>query len=208
MKEFSQERQVELDVELEAGEYVILPRTSGCTMRRLPNAKSEYIKMIDANGDLHSLVDLIVKDIFRRLDKIVINNMLEYSEFKEFYSRLNIQLTESDFQSKILNRFCNHAGGVNRRGFLDFFKDAIRTQGESTVWRWFEKWGYDKDLYPGESRTFMLTIHSLNKVSIQIEETSTKKDYDDLVNKMILERFGEELESKAGVYRLLSKFSE
>ena len=30
MKEFSAERQVELDVELEPGEYVILPRTSGC----------------------------------------------------------------------------------------------------------------------------------------------------------------------------------
>jgi hypothetical protein len=54
----------------------------------------------------------------------------------------------------------------------------------------------------------MLTIHSLNKVSLQIEEASPKKDYDDLVHKMILERFGEELESKAGAYRLVSKFSE
>lgn len=94
MKEFSQERQVELDVELEAGEYIILPRTSGCTMRRLPNARSEYIKMIDSNGDLHPLVDLTVKDIFRRLDKIVINNSLEYPEFKEFYARVNLSLTE------------------------------------------------------------------------------------------------------------------
>jgi hypothetical protein len=85
---------VELDVELEAGEYIILPRTSGCTMRRLPNAKSEYIKMIDSNGDLHPLVDLVAKDIFRRLDKIIVNNNLEYSEFKEFYQRLNINLSE------------------------------------------------------------------------------------------------------------------
>jgi hypothetical protein len=30
MKDFSAERQVELDVELEPGEYIILPRTSGC----------------------------------------------------------------------------------------------------------------------------------------------------------------------------------
>jgi len=63
-------------------------------MRRLPNAKSEYIKMLDSNGDLHPLVDLTVKDIFRRLDKIIINNVLEYSEFKEFYARLNQQLSE------------------------------------------------------------------------------------------------------------------
>ena len=54
----------------------------------------------------------------------------------------------------------------------------------------------------------MLTIHSMKPIAIQIEEASTRKDYDDLVNKMILERFGEEMEAKAGVYRLLSKFSE
>ena len=117
-------------------------------------------------------------------------------------------MSESDFKQKILKRFCNVEGGVNRRGFIEFFKDAIRTQGVTTVWRWFEKWGYDKDLYPNESRTFMLTLHSMGKVSIKIEETNSKKDYDDLVNKMILERFGEELESKGGAYRLLSKFSE
>ena len=46
MKDFSTERQVELDIELDAGEYVILPRTSGCTLRRPPNAKSENLKLI------------------------------------------------------------------------------------------------------------------------------------------------------------------
>jgi hypothetical protein len=30
MKEFQTERQIELDVELDKGEYLILPRTSGC----------------------------------------------------------------------------------------------------------------------------------------------------------------------------------
>lgn len=127
MKEFSPERQVELDVELEAGEYIVLPRTSGCTLRRLPNAKSEYIKMLGSNGDLHPLVDVTVRDIFRRLDKIIVNNVLEYSEFKEFYSRVNVALSEQDFKLKILKRFCNNDGGVNRRGFCEFFKDAIRT---------------------------------------------------------------------------------
>lgn len=97
---------------------------------------------------------------------------------------------------------------MNKRGFLEFWKDSIRTQGEQAVWRWFEKWGYDKDLYPFESRSFMLTIHSLKPIAIQIEEASPKKDYDALVNRIILERFGEELESKPNVYRLLNKFSE
>lgn len=139
----------------------------------------------------------------------MINNVLEFSEFQEFYQRVNVPITEADYQKKILKRFCNNEqGGISKRGFLDFWRDAVKTQGESAVWRWFEKWGYDKDLFPVESRCFMLTIHSIKSIAIQIEEASSKKDYDDLVNKMIVERFGEELESKEGAYRLLHKFYE
>lgn len=209
MKEFSAERQVELDVELEAGEYLILPRTSGCTMKRPPAAKSEYIKLLDGNGDLNPIAELCIRDIFRRLDKVIINNILEFSEFQEFYSRFNIQFTEDDFHKKISKKFCNNdEGGINRRGFLEFWKDAIRTQGESSIWRWFEKWGYDKDLHSFESRCFMLTIHSLKPIAIQIEEATPKKDYDADVNRIILEKFGEELEVKPNTYRLINKFSE
>ena len=42
----------------------------------------------------------------------------------------------------------------------------------------------------------MFTIHSMNSISIQIEETSEKRDYEDLVNKEILEKYGEEIESR------------
>jgi hypothetical protein len=81
MKEFSAERQVELDVELDAGEYIILPRTSGCGLKRPTAAGSEYIKLLDINDELHPFADLVIKDIFRRLDKVLINNILEFSEF-------------------------------------------------------------------------------------------------------------------------------
>ena len=187
MKDFSNERQVELDVELEVGEYLIIPRTSGCTLKRQQKTKSDFIRLLETNGKLNPLAELTIKDIFRRLDKITINNMLEYSEFEEFYSRLNVSFSEVDFKNKILKKFCNNnKGGINRRGFIEFFKDAIQTQGEQAVWRWFEKWGYDKDLYSIEARCFMLTVHSMKPISIQIEEASPKRDLEDLVNKMIL----------------------
>lgn len=54
----------------------------------------------------------------------------------------------------------------------------------------------------------MLTIHSMKPIAVQIEEASTKKDYDEVVSKMIVERFGEELEGKPEIYRLLYKFAE
>ena len=84
MKDYSNERQIEIDVELDEGEYIILPRSSGCTLRRPLNAKSQNIKLLNRDGNLHYLAELAIKDIFRRLDKIVCNNYIEYSEFHEF----------------------------------------------------------------------------------------------------------------------------
>jgi hypothetical protein len=94
LKEFQAERQVELDIELEEGEYIILPRTSGVTLRRPQNAQSEFIKLLDANGDLHPIVELTVKDIFNRLDSVHVNKSLEYKEFQDFYDKLGIDFTE------------------------------------------------------------------------------------------------------------------
>jgi len=98
VKEFSTERQTELDVELEPGEYVILPMTSGCHLRRPLSAKNENIKLIDSSGILNPLAEVCIKDIFRRLDKYMVNNILEYGEFEEFYNRIGIKITEADFR--------------------------------------------------------------------------------------------------------------
>jgi hypothetical protein len=55
--------------------------------------------LLDSAGDLSPITDIIVKDIFRRLDKIIINNALEFPEFQEFYSRIGGErLTEEAFR--------------------------------------------------------------------------------------------------------------
>lgn len=70
MKEFCTERQVDLEVELEAGEYVILPRTSGCSFNKIHNDPEEQVPLLDSNGDLSILAQVAVNDVFRRLDNI------------------------------------------------------------------------------------------------------------------------------------------
>lgn len=148
---------------------------------------------MDASGDLHPLVELQVKDIFRRLDKIMINNSLEFPEFQEFFQRINVKFTEEDFRKTILKKFCSssstNSGAVNRRGFLGFFKDAIQTQGEAAVWRWLDRWGFDRELFPQEARSFMLTLHSMQPIAVQIEEAvpgNRVHEYDSLVNRIIV----------------------
>lgn len=107
LKEFQSERQTELDIELEEGDYIILPRTSGCTLRRPLNAPSEYIKLIDSNGDMHPLVELTVIDIFNRLDSVEVDRALSFSEFAEFYEKIGIEYEESEFRQKVVKNFCS-----------------------------------------------------------------------------------------------------
>lgn len=207
VKEFSNERQAELEIELDVGHYIILPRASGCTLRRPLNAPSEYIKLLDSNGDLHPIVELTINNIFDRLDSVEVGRSIDYAEFKEFYERLGIEFTEEDFRKKILANFCSSPDKqINERGFVDFFKEQIRQQGDTTIWRWFEQWGYDKDLYPIEARTYVITAHSLDPININICETNVQNDLDDITNRLVLQNFGEVLEQKPNVYRLLCKY--
>jgi predicted nucleic acid-binding protein len=43
LKDFAIERQVELEVTLEPGSYIILARSTGCTLRRPADAQDENI---------------------------------------------------------------------------------------------------------------------------------------------------------------------
>lgn len=133
------------------GEYIIVPRTSGCNLKKVPGSKLDFpfTGILDETGELSSIAALQIKDLFRRLDTIVISNALEYSEFREFYERIDHPMTQEEFTAEVLPNFCSSdkvnsgSGAINRRGYLDFFRHAIATRGRDTVVAWLEKWGYD-----------------------------------------------------------------
>lgn len=187
VREFRIERQVELELELEAGEYVIIPQTTGCQMRKMDDAGSGSIsRLINGSGELHPIADMAVRDLFKRLDKIIINNSLDYPEFQEFFSRIQVPISQEEFTRNILRRFSSDAiGSINRRAFLEFFKDAHLKQGEQTLWKWLSAWGYDKELWCPASRCFMLTFHSLTQLQLSIEEDLTG-DMDAKASRLIL----------------------
>jgi hypothetical protein len=55
---------------------------------------------------------------------------LGFTEFKLFYECTGKPLSEADFTSKILAKFCGTSTGITFRGFRNFFIDAVTTQGE------------------------------------------------------------------------------
>jgi len=126
-------------------------------------AKENTVLIDPRTRELSHIAELIAKDIFRRLDKIEINNIIEFDEYQELYSRINENVTMSDYK-KVLNEYChNGEGGLSRRGFLEMFKD-LALNNQSKAWKLLKAWGYDEDLYPVEARTFMLTTHSMNLI--------------------------------------------
>ena len=67
----------------------------------------------------------------------------------------------------------------------------MKTEGEANVWRYLDKCGYDRELFPQESRNFMLSIHSLKPVAVSVIENA---GFDSLINRLIVSREGKEIE--------------
>ena len=65
IKDLVSERQCELELDLEPGTYIILPRTSGCMLRRPSYAQHESIRLLDENRNFHPIVEstINVRDV-------------------------------------------------------------------------------------------------------------------------------------------------
>jgi len=60
-----------LDVELMPGRYYIVPRTSGVGFQKPIDAPKEgKIALFKKNGEFNELVEITLRELFRRLDRI------------------------------------------------------------------------------------------------------------------------------------------
>lgn len=180
--EFNFERQVELEVHLDPGSYIIVPRTTGCSMRKTSNVDHEATPLLEKFGYLTAEAKSCLKDIFRKFD-MLLNRVLSYAgkessfkpfhskknpkifflffslEFKAFYECLDKKITEKQFKEDLLNNFDSTEQGLTLTGFLQFWEAKIKTLGEDGIFEWLESLGYDKTLHSLRSRVFLLNIH-------------------------------------------------
>jgi hypothetical protein len=118
LKDFMQDRQCEIEVNLEPGSYIVLPRTTGCTLRRPEDAKRSvekktFIKLLVPAGSsegvqksaitmdkkqMSTLFEITANDIFRKFD-MLLNRELGYLEFKGFYECLGKEISEDEFNT-------------------------------------------------------------------------------------------------------------
>ena len=196
-QDFEISRQAELEIVLEPGSYIVLPKTSGCLLKRPHDAPMERVKLLTPKGELTDLADSTLSDIFRKFD-MLLNRELSYTEFKGFYECINRSLTEVEFKQKVLKRYCSNESGLSLKGFKDFFIDNIKSLGEEAIWGWLDSLGYDRELYSVRSRCFILTFHSETEISVTVRD-AIQTDLDARTNVQFIEKSGKELESKQGV---------
>lgn len=191
------DRQCELEIVLDPGSYIVLPKTSGCLLRRPTDAPLERVKLLTTKGELTDIADSTVQDIFRKFD-MLLNRELSFTEFKGFYECINRSLTEIEYKQKVLKRYCSTENGLSLKGFKDFFIENIKSLGEEAIWGWLENLGYDRELYSVRSRCFILTFHSETEISVTVRD-AIQTDLDARTNVQFIEKYGKELESKSGV---------
>jgi calpain-15 len=196
-RELSFERQIECEVILEPGSYIILPRTTGCLLRRPHDAPREKTKLLNSKGNLSDVAESAVSDVFRKFD-MLLTRELAFNEFKAFHEAISKSITEVEFRQKILKKYCSTDKGITLTGFKEFFRDAIKEQGEEAIWSWMDSLGYDRDLYSVKSRTFLLTLHSDIELSVVVRD-AVATELDPRTNILLIEKFGKELEYKTGV---------
>lgn len=100
LKDFIQDRQVLIEVNLEAGSYIIVPRTTGCMLRHFPSeekkdkpkllvlvgaaakeARTRHVTTKDGRMTLSSKFETAICDIFSRFD-VHNSKKLHYAELK------------------------------------------------------------------------------------------------------------------------------
>ena len=209
--DFSITSNIQTELNLPPGQYIILPRTSGCLFGRpfdkpIPETTPifNYEEKIFSNVFINT-----IKDIFKKFD-LLLNRKLGYVEFKGFYEAINKDsISENEFEEKILNVYQSHEGGLTEKGFIDFFEDNFKSEdGEQKVRNWLKLLGYDSELYPIRSRNFMITFHSDSPINVNVRD-AINTDLNSKVDKIILKSLGEEIKKKKeiSVIQYQSKFS-
>ena len=214
--DFSMSPNLQLEFNLPSGQYLIVPRTSGCLFGRTVLNKIENKKNENINNEIYnietktfsSIFINTVKDIFKKFD-ILLNKSLGFREFKQFLECVKTDISnfsENDFKN-ICEEYQSYNGCITENGFVEFWKKKTEENIEESK-SWLKALGYDEDLFPLKSRCFMLTFHSDIPISVSARD-ALSTDLNKKIDKLIIKSMGEKIKNKKdiSVFQYQSKVS-
>ena len=215
--DFSMSPNLQLEFNLPPGQYLIVPRTSGCLFGRslLNNLKTEnknndnVVEIYNVETKIFSSIFInTIKDIFKKFD-ILLNKSLGFREFKQFLECVKVDTSSFDENmfKNIAEEFQSYNGCITENGFVEFWKKKTIENIEE-VKNWLKALGYDNDLYPLKSRCFMLTFHCDIPISVSARD-ALSTDLNKKIDKLIIKSMGEKIKNKKdiSVFQYQSKIS-
>ena len=197
LKDFADHRQVELEVNLYPGSYIVVPRTTGCTIphpakqddkqkkkeSQLPlftevSKEDEFFQRLDKTQKrtLTPRLESVISEIFNKFD-IGHKKYLTYEEFKAFNKVITEDVTSESQFKEYLKRYQSTGKytpkpGMTLLGLKMFFFEFIRVKGQTSVWVWdiFQRLGYDEELQSVRSRSFTLSLHSSLPLDLKVQD--------------------------------------
>lgn len=126
----------QVEITLPAGNYIVLPRTTGCffgrPFERMNDDTISELFNVETQSPSPVFVATI-KDIFKKFD-MLLNRELRYSEFRGFWECItNSGISKEEFEESILSKYTSSNLGITEKGFINFFIDNYIHFGDVSI---------------------------------------------------------------------------
>ena len=159
----SAERQNQTDMLLPAGQYLVVPTTTGCKFSQavLSKAAGENAKLFNAQMELTPIAEKSLNEIFKRLDADL-DGILNRDELNSFMQMTEGCSMQEEVYNWIVSTFDSTDGGLTADGFRQAYMFMWEASGRDpeTLWRDLIYMGYDRNLNLLYARTCILSVHS------------------------------------------------
>ena len=166
------ERENFFELKLEAGEYYILPFSSGLSLETDDNQD------FDKLGTDDIIMKAVINDLFERLD-IIDKGYLDEKDISTFYNYLGKAMGDNEFKTLIdkyiPTRFVSlPRDRISEKTFSRIFEDNWKnfTKEESIVF--LKKIGFSRSYRSIRTRLFRMTIHCSRDVELDVKEFPKK----------------------------------
>ena len=185
-----QQREVYEEVELNKGNYFIIPLSSGVMLN-----EDAPIQLLKENVGTESLVNAISNDLFEKLD-IDCNGQLKYEELRIFYEYLQQSLDQASFEELLKKYspdiFPSLKGQlIDKKLFSMIFSSHFQQLDAEGKESFLDRLGFTKRWKGIRNRVFSITFQSKSEVEIHAED-ALKHGIDLIIKKLLLRNHGKD----------------
>jgi hypothetical protein len=186
MADLNATRDVEKEFNLEAGNYIVVPFTTGALLRSFQEFDNPVHFKTSFNGKklwnfkLYS----VFSDIFRKTD-LQLDGILTARELNLFGNIVGdsffSNITQETFLDPEFDNVSHVTEGITKHGFYQL----LSTYSDAKIQNILNKMGYDESLQSYKSRVFVMTFHSTEKLKVRIK-SAAHTDLNEKASNLIL----------------------